>query len=400
MLRQAVVLVGGMGTRLGALTADTAKPMLPVQNEPFLDILLRNIARYGFDRILLLARHGAQQIHDHYADQHISGASVTVFEETAPAGTGGALREAAHLLDETFLLTNGDSLFDVNYLALLESFVASRSTVSLALNHVDDIARYGHVSIDADGKVTRYAEKSAPAGTPGTISGGVYIVSREILSAIPASGMCSLETDVMPGLVEAGRVSGREFQGYFLDIGLPESYAQAQTEIPAWEPRKVVFLDRDGTLNHDDGYTHKIEDLRFLPNVPNAIRRINDSGRLAIVVTNQGGIGRGLYGPEAVEAFHAEMNRRLQSHGAHIDAFYFSPYHPEGVIPELAVQSDCRKPGVGMLRSAVADRKIDLDDAVLIGDSQRDLDAAHAFGIKGLHTNGTNILQLVEGIDL
>lgn len=400
MLRQAVVLVGGLGTRLGALTADTAKPMLPVKGEPFLDILLRNLARHGFEDILLLARHGAPEIHDHYASRRIPGTTVTVFEESAPAGTGGALREAGSRLDETFLLTNGDSLFDVNYLALLEVFTAAKSTVTLALNHVPDVARYGQVTLGDGGIVTRYAEKSAPPGTPGTISGGVYIVSRQILAAIPASGMVSLETDVMPGLVASGKVSGAQFEGYFLDIGLPESYAQAQSEIPAWEPRKVVFFDRDGTLNHDDGYTHKIADLQFLPGVPEAIRRCNDAGRLVIVITNQGGIARGFYQPEDVDRFHREMNRRLQAHGAHIDGFFFCPHHPDGAVPALSIPCQCRKPQTGMLKDACAQWKINLDGAVLIGDSERDLEAARAFGIDGLHTKGDDLLHLIEGIDL
>lgn len=400
MLRQAVVLVGGLGTRLGALTADTPKPMLPVGGEPFLDIVLRNLVRHGFDDILLLAQFHVEKIRDHYTAHPLTGAQLRVLEEGAPAGTGGALREAAPLLDEVFLLTNGDSIFDFNYLALYQIFQATQSTVSLGLCARPDVSRYGQVTLGEASAVTGYAEKNAAPGTPGLISGGVYIMSRDILEAIPTEGLVSLETDVMPGLVAKGSVSGAEFEGYFLDIGLPESYAQAQTEIPAWEPRRVVFFDRDGTLNHDEGYTHKIEDLSFLADVPDVIRRCNDAGRLVIVISNQAGIARGFYSPADVDRFHAEMNRRLQAFGAHIDGFFFCPHHPDGVVPELAVTCACRKPQTGLLDKAVAAWKINLDGAVMIGDSQGDLDAAHAFGIEALHTDGTNLAKLIEGVDL
>lgn len=399
MLRQAVVLVGGLGTRLGALTADTPKPMLPVGGTPFLDYLLRNLARHGFNDILLLARHQAQKIHAHYTETQIPGARIRVLEESAPAGTGGALREAAPYLDKTFLLTNGDSVFDFNYLALLETFRRTNATVSLGLCAVPDVARYGQVSLNETGQVVRYAEKSAPVGTPGHISGGVYIVSRSILEAIPG-GQVSLETDVMPGLVASGRVSGAVFEGYFLDIGLPESYALAQEEIPTWEQRRVVFFDRDVTLNKDDGYTLNLDNLVFLPHVPEAIRRCNDAGRLVIVLTNQAGVAQGHYGQAEIDALHQEMNLRLQVYGAHIDGFYHSAHHPEDRIAELPYVSDGHKPSTGLFHQACSDWNIDLADAAMIGDKQSDLTAAEAFGIRGLLTNGTNLADIIESLDV
>lgn len=399
MLRQAVILIGGTGTRLGALTANMPKPMLHVGDEPFLDILLRNLARHGFDDILLLARHNVQVVRDHYAKHAIAGASIRILEESQPAGTAGALREAAPFLQDVFLLTNGDSIFDFNYLALYEAFVKSQSTVTLSLCEVADVARYGQVTLDPAGEVVTYAEKTGLPGTTGLISGGVYLMSRDILNAIPL-GNVSLETEVIPKLVAQNTVSGAVFKGYFLDIGLAESYEVAQTDLPAWERRKVVFFDRDGTLNLDAGYTHEPGDLIFLPDVPQMIRRCNDAGRLVIVVTNQAGIARGFYTQEDVHQFHAEMNRQLQPFGAHIDGFYSCPHHPEGRVLELAVGCDCRKPGTGMLKRACLEWKIDLDDAIMIGDSPSDLAAAEAFGVRGLKTDGADLAQLFESVDL
>lgn len=399
MLRQVVVLVGGLGTRLGSLTAEIPKPMLPVGQEPFLDILLRNLVRFGFEDILLLARHNADKITSHYASHSFHGVSIRVLEESAPAGTGGALREAAPFLDDVFLLTNGDSLFDFNYLALYEKFIDAQSVVSLALCKVPDVARYGQVFLDGDGVVTHYGEKTGVAGTPGLISAGVYVISKQILSGI-ANGQVSFETDILPSLLLKNAVSGAVFEGYFLDIGLPESYAQAQVDLPSLERRKVAFFDRDGTLNFDEGYTHKVADLAFLPDVSQVIRRCNDAGRLVIVISNQAGIARGFYMEKDVHIFHAAMNQQLQASGAHIDAFYFCPHHPEGGLPELAVKCACRKPGVGLFENACADWNIDLDGAFMIGDRDSDLAAAKAFGIQAHKTNGTDLMSLIGSIDL
>lgn len=392
MLRQAVVLVGGLGTRLGPLTRDMPKPMLPVAGEPFLDILLRNIARHGFEEILLLARHQAQKVRDHYASGRIGGAVVRVLEETGQAGTGGALREAAAELDEVFLLSNGDSFFDFNYLALAQQFAQRDAQLAIALREVPDVSRYGRVSVDAQGIVTGFAEKSPGTAGPGLINGGVYVVSRRVLDRI-GPGQVSLESDVIPGLVQEGQVCGQRFEGYFLDIGLPETYDQAQHELPAVDRRKVVFFDRDGTLTRDDGYTHRVEDLEFLPGAIAAIRQLNDAGRLVIVLTNQAGIARGLYGTGDMQRFHAAMQRDLQAAGAHVDGFFFCPHHPDITGP-----CACRKPGTGLFEQAAAQFRMDLDGAVMIGDKASDIEAAAAFGIRGLWTDGRNLAQLCSEI--
>ena len=367
--------------------------MLPVAGEPFLDILLRNIARHGVQEILLLARHHAQKVRDHYASGQIGGAVVRVIEETAQAGTGGALREAAAELDEVFVLSNGDSFFDVNYLSLWQQFTQRQARIAIALREVPDSARYGRVTIEPSGTVTRFAEKTVEATGPGLINGGVYIVSRRVLDQI-GPGQVSLESDVIPRLVHQGQVCGQAFGGYFLDIGLPETYAQAQYELPAVDRRKVVFLDRDGTLTRDNGYTHRVEDLVFLPGAVAAIRRMNDLGRLVIVVTNQAGIARGYFTQSDTDRFHTAMQQALQAHGAHVDAFLSCPHHPDFSPP-----CNCRKPGTGLFQQACAQFRIDLDGAVMIGDKPTDIAAATAFGISGLVTDGTDLAQICRQIE-
>ena len=148
--------------------------------------------------------------------------------------------------------------------------------------------------------------------------------------------------------------------------------------------RPAAFLDRDGVLNVDHGYTFKPEDLELMPTTAAAVRRLNAAGYAVIVVTNQAGVARGYYGEDAVKAFNAHMREVLQAQGARIDAFYYCPHHPDGTVKELAIRCACRKPAPGMLEAAARDWPIDRSRSFLIGDKDDDVAAAEAFGIHGI----------------
>jgi len=152
----------------------------------------------------------------------------------------------------------------------------------------------------------------------------------------------------------------------------------------AGTPRPAAFLDRDGVLNVDHGYTHKPEQLEWTEGAVEAVRLLNEAGYYVLVVTNQSGIARGYYDEEAVKSLHKHMQKSLAAHGAHIDAFYYCPHHPEGSIKRLAVQCRCRKPGPGMLEQAAREWPINIGASFLIGDKDHDLAAAAAFNIRGI----------------
>jgi D-glycero-D-manno-heptose 1,7-bisphosphate phosphatase len=379
-MRQAVILVGGRGTRLGELARDRPKPLMPIAGDtPFLDYLLADIARHGIEDILLLAGHLGERVRDRYDGATIRGGRISVIVEPAPAGTAGALSYVAGRLDDVFLMSNGDSLFDMNYLALAQA-LGPDDIGAMALRRVPDAARFGRVEF-ADGRVTAFHEKDASFQGAALISAGVYVLRRAVLNLVTPPP-CSIEVDVFPQLVQQGKLSGRAFDGYFIDIGLPDTLGQARAEVPDQTRRGAVLFDRDGTLIVDDGYTHKLEDLRWQPGAIEAVRAANDAGYLTIVVTNQSGIARGLYDEAAMHRFHAHMQRDLAQHGAHIDAFYFSPHHPDGVVAEYAhANHPDRKPNPGMLRRALIEWPIDRDRVFVIGDTELDVGAASALGL-------------------
>lgn len=154
--------------------------------------------------------------------------------------------------------------------------------------------------------------------------------------------------------------------------------------------RPVAFLDRDGVLNVDRHYVHRADQLEWIDGVPEAIRLLNEAGYLVIVVTNQSGVARGFYDEAAVGALHDHMRDYLAAHGARIDAFYYCPHHPEGKVPAFTRLCDCRKPGTGMLDQAAHDFPIDRTRSFMIGDKVSDIEAANAFGIRGVMFDGAS----------
>jgi D-glycero-D-manno-heptose 1,7-bisphosphate phosphatase len=228
---QAAILCGGLGTRLGALTAATPKPLLPIGRRPFLDILLEELGRRGVKRIVLLAGFKAEQIGDYAASTPIKkhfGLSIEVAVEPDAAGTGGALWHARDRLDEVFYMLNGDSWFDIPLADLGERLLGDRAAVGIvALREVADASRYGSVTM-AGGRITDFAERPAQPGA-GLISGGVYAFRRALLDHLRERG--SLEREVLPALATADVLRGLIFDGYFIDIGVPEDLARARREL-------------------------------------------------------------------------------------------------------------------------------------------------------------------------
>ena len=371
---QAVVLVGGRGTRLGSLTSTQAKPLLSIDGRPFIGWLLRNLDRYGFDSILLLAGYRSEQFVDLSKDRRLNGKGDLVVE-SEPLGTGGALLGAEAALEGEFFLFNGDSLFDFNYLDM--SLRTPGDCIGcLGLHAMPEASRYGGVLLDVD-RVVSFSEKGRSG--PGLINGGIYFLRKRVLDFIAPK--CSLERDVLPSL-PARSLAGFVYDGFFIDIGIPEDYERAQQQVPAHFFRPAVIFDRDGTLNRDHGYTHRVAGFEWLPAVRETIKLLNDLGYLVIVVTNQAGVARGYYTEDDVRELHVWMNRDLRRLGAHIDAFYFCPHHPtEGNVPYVQT-CDCRKPASGLIVAAVREWNIDVGRSFGVGDKESDRIACEAAGIK------------------
>jgi D,D-heptose 1,7-bisphosphate phosphatase len=386
-LKQAVILAGGLGTRLGAKTASLPKPMMDIAGRPYLDYLVRNLVRQGIEEILLSVGHLHEAIVDFFGDGAVHGLSIRYVTEDEPLGTGGALRNCLPHLAERFFVLNGDTLFDVN-LAALET--ASDRNV-MALRSVPDMSRYGGVKVH-EGTVTRFVEKGESG--PGHINGGVLCLNRSVVEWLPA-GRSSLESDLLPALVAKGSLAAFTSDAFFLDIGLPETLEQAQEAIPAWERKPIAFLDRDGVLNHDSGHVFRIEEFEWIPGAVETVRLLNDSGYHVVIVTNQAGIAKGYYTEEDFLALTEWMRRDLWSHGAHLDAVYHCPFHVDGTVERYRRESEDRKPNPGMLLRAMRDLPHDFSRSFFVGDQPSDRNAAGAAGVQYLGFPGGNLFHFL-----
>ena len=402
-MRQAVVLVGGKGTRLGALTKQTPKPMLQVGGQPFLEYLIWNLSRHGIEQIILSCGYLGEQIADHFKGKKWGQTEVRCIMEPEPLGTGGALRFLAEHLQPHFFLLNGDSMFDINYMDLpILSNVPSDAQAIIALRHVSNASRYGRVETvpkqtsphdqengdqenGIDGipgkQIVRFLEKS-PHPSPGLISAGIYWLDRTLVDRLP-EGVSSTEQELFPQLAEEGRLFGKPYTGYFIDIGVPDDYHRADRDLRSWKRRPAVFFDRDGVINMNHGYVYTPDRFEWVEGAIQAIRWCNDHGYLVIIVTNQSGIARGYYDASQFHALMAWVQSELGSAGAHIDAVYFCPHHPtEGRAP-LKTTCHCRKPNPGMLKQALSDWDIETEHSLLIGDKPWDMEAAQRAGLTG-----------------
>jgi len=384
---QAVILVGGRGTRLGAATDQCPKPLVDVGGRPFLDYLIAELVRHGFTDIVLLAGYLAEQLKALEARAPELGCRIRCLVEAAPAGTGGALIQAREHLAERFLLLNGDSLFAINTLDLCLPAPDLPDAVGMvALRRMADTGRYGRVELSGEA-ITAFAEKGTSGA--GLINGGIYWLRRSVLDwidAIPAS----LEQDVLPRLAKAGLLAGKSYDGFFIDIGIPDDLRRAQTLIPARMRRPAVFLDRDGVLNADTVYPHRPDQIEWTEDAHQAVKSFNDAGYFVFVVTNQAGVGHGLYDEAAVESLHCWMNAELMRSGAHVDDWRYCPFHPQAKVAAYRATHPWRKPGAGMLLDLMRAWPVEVSGSFLIGDRESDIGAARSAGIPGhLFTGGS-----------
>jgi D-glycero-alpha-D-manno-heptose 1-phosphate guanylyltransferase len=224
----AVLLVGGIGTRLQPVVSSTPKPLALVGNAPFLQLLVRQLRSQGIRHLVMCTGHLADQVENEFGDGHKWDVQIAYSRESQPLGTAGAVKLAEHHVpqDSDFLVMNGDSFLELDFSEFLRFHRAHDGLISLAVRTVPDAARYGTVQLDAGNRVVGFREKIGSA-VPGVVNGGVYAFKRAILQHLP-DGPGSLEKDVFPRLLGLG-VYALEQRGMFIDIGTPEDYARAQT---------------------------------------------------------------------------------------------------------------------------------------------------------------------------
>jgi histidinol-phosphate phosphatase family protein len=392
------ILAGGRGTRLASRAGDLPKPMVPIAGKPVLEHQIELCKKHGFLNIALLVHHQHELILDYFGDGGTLGVKLIYAIEAEPRGTSGALRDALPVLADRFLLLYGDTFMDVDLRKLWRAHEASGAFGTLFLHPNDHPQDSDLVDIDSNGGVRAILPCPHPKGREvrNLVNAALYVLNRDGLEEVtPAEGKADIAKDMFPRMLDLGRsLYGYVSPEYIKDIGTPERLDKVERDVRLGLPerlsgrqlRTAVFLDRDGTINHEVTHLNSADQIKLLPGVAAAIRRLNRSGMLAVVVTNQPVVARGQVSFEELNRIHARLDSQLGASGAFLDRIYFCPHHPDkgfpGEVPELKGPCGCRKPEPGLIDQACRELGIGRQGSWMIGDTTSDVEVGHRAGLR------------------
>lgn len=422
-----VIMAGGRGTRISSVASDIPKPMIKIGDKPVLEHEIECLRSQGFTDLIITVSHLGHIITDYFGDGKKIGVNIEYYFEKKPLGNAGALFKLKEKLTEDFLLLNADAVFDVDFNRMVRYHREKGALVTLFTHPNSHPYDSGLIIAGDDKSVMKWLAKEdeRPQWYRNRVNAGLHVVSPEIFGMVDIDpdeiGRTSengktvkvdLDRQLLKPLAGTGRMFCYDSPEYVKDMGTPERYAGVCRDFRDGKVRaknlsnkqRAVFLDRDGTLNKYVGFLRDIDDFELLPGVAQAVRAVNDSGFLAIVVTNQPVIARGEVTEEQLKEIHNKLETLLGLEGAYLDAIYYCPHHPhkgfEGEIPELKFDCGCRKPKTGMLERAADDFNIDLSASWMVGDSENDIKCGLNAGCKTALIGSGSFGQTVTAVSL
>lgn len=415
-------MAGGKGTRIAAVRSDLPKPMIPVCGKPILEWQIENLKASGLTDIVLVIGHLGEVIKDYFGDGSRWGVTISYFIETQPLGTAGALFRMPEL-QEDFLLMSGDVMLDVDFNRFINFHKDHEALASLTVhpnNHPFDSslivteilpASNGSMPIHTNRVVKWMNKEDERLYYRNVVNAGIEMISPRLLeearAKLPSLDKVDLDRDVLKPAIESGKIYAYETSEYIKDMGTPERLVEVENDLLSGKiaahnlsvKQKAVFLDRDGTINKTSGFLTDINDFELIEGAAEAIKQINKSGYLTVVVTNQPVIARGDCSFEQLQEIHNKMETLLGKEGAFIDGLFLCPHHTdkgfEGERIEYKLDCECRKPKAGLFVQAQKALNIDLSQSYMVGDSAIDIKAAENAGCKKaflIETNGENAL--------
>lgn len=430
---KAVIMAGGKGTRISSVASDIPKPMIKIEGKPVLEHEIECLRDQGFTDLIITVSHLGFIIMDYFGDGSRFGVQIQYFNEETPLGNAGALFKMRNELDGDFLLLNADAIFDVDFNRFVDFHHLHGGLVTLFTHPNSHPYDSGVLIADENGAVEQWLTKEdvRPQWYRNRVNAGLHVINSTVLDmtgiAADAVGTeidgkvvkVDLDRQILKPLCGTGKMFCYDSPEYVKDMGTPDRYKAVCRDFAAGrvkaknlkQKQKAIFLDRDGTINKYVGFLRNIDELELMPGVSEAIKKINESGFLAIVTTNQPVIARGEVTVPELQEIHNKMETLLGAEGAYLDAIYYCPHHPHrgypGEVETLKIDCECRKPKPGMLFKAAEDFNIDLSQSWMIGDGENDVKAGKAAGCKtaliGTESHdqdvtATSLLQAVKQI--
>jgi D-glycero-D-manno-heptose 1,7-bisphosphate phosphatase len=399
-----VIMAGGKGTRISSVASDIPKPMIKIDGIPVLEREIDCLRDQGFTDIILTVSHLGNIIMDYFGDgSGVSpttgkpfGVQIQYYFEKEPLGNAGALFKIKDQLTEDFLLLNADSMFDVDFNRFVAFHKEHGGLVTLFTHPNSHPYDSGLIIADKNNAVVSWLTKEdqRPQWYKNRVNAGLHVINPAVLDTEITTSKVDLDRQLLKPLAGTGKMFCYDSPEYVKDMGTPDRYYAVCEDCKVGRikaknlsnKQKAIFLDRDGTINRYVGFLREIDQFDLIDGVAEAIKKINNAGYLAIVITNQPVIARGEVTFEQLDEIHNKMETLLGQEGAYLDGIYFCPHHPdkgfEGEIPELKIDCDCRKPKPGMILQAAKNFNIDLAQSWMVGDGKNDIECGKKAGCK------------------
>jgi D-glycero-alpha-D-manno-heptose 1-phosphate guanylyltransferase len=390
MAKEAIILAGGLGTRLREAVPDLPKCMASVAGRPFVSYVIDQLRMQGIERFIFSLGYKWGVIEE-YLQKEYSTLDYTSVIEEEPLGTGGAIRLALQKSStENIVAANGDTLFKIKLDEVAALHKAQNAECTLALKPMQHFDRYGVVEINEAGKILSFKEKQFYQ--EGLINGGIYLLNKRIFLSHSFSEKFSFEKDYLEKYCKEGKFFGSSQEEYFIDIGIPEDYNKAQIDLKrtALDLNKIdkswtLFLDRDGVINEEKvgEYVLHWGEFVFSKGVLDVFKKLSDAFGRIIVVSNQRGVGKGLMTEAALQSIHLEMQREVGIVNGKIDRIYYCVEKDDKCFN--------RKPNPGMALQALKDfSDIDFSKSVMVGNKPGDMKFGRAAGMFTVFVKTTN----------
>lgn len=399
-LVQAVILAGGQGTRLKERLGDLPKPLIDVAGTPLLERQILLLKRYGYQRIIILVNYQADKI-EQFCKAHAQwGLDISCVDDGEPRGTAGAVLNIFDQLDEEFLVVYGDTMLEVDLARFATAHAQHSDGAGTIFLHPNDHPQDSDlVELNADDCVTAFHPYPHQKGRflPNLVNAALYILRRDGIEPwqhkTPA-GIFDFGKNLFPELLARGsKLYGYNSPEYIKDCGTPSRLDKITQHLLSGKidrsslshPQPTVFIDRDGTLNHEVDHLRHHEQLILFEGVQEAMRRLNQSDYRTCIVTNQPVVARGECSLDELKNIHNKLETLLGEQGAYVDRIYACPHHPDkgfaGEVAALKIKCDCRKPGTALVAQAVAELNSDLSQSWFIGDTTTDVETARRAGL-------------------
>ncbi len=388
-MNQAVILAGGMGTRMQPFTKDNPKPMYIVNGKPFIDYIVSQVKSFGIEKVLLLLGYLPHKIQEYLGSGERYGLRIEYSISPVEYDTGERLIAAKDQIEDVFLLLYCDNYCPIFYNKLLSDFYNNEALIQISAYANRDKYTKDNLLIDENGCVVLYDKQRKQQGLSG-VDIGYALTNKKTLDLFQEEAADvrskNFEDVVYPALVKEKKLFATVTEHRYYSVG---SWNRIQLTEAFFKGRKTVFLDRDGTINVRPPkacYVEKPEDFIWLPHAKQAIKLLKDGGYDVILVSNQPGIARGRFTERTLNEIHEKMQCELRAEiGYEFDAIYYCPHNwDEGC--------ECRKPKPGMLYQAQKDFSLNLMACVMVGDDERDIQAGEAAGCR--------CIQVHESYDL